>query len=142
MDQALADLAHFITSIKEETPELRNSGVVMMGGSYSASVATWFRLKYPDLVNGVWASSAVLLAKADFLEYREVISESIRLVGGEACHKIFEEAYVELERLIAEGTPERINSEFNLCSPLNTKNEMDVWFFFKQLFVALANLQR
>lgn len=43
VDQALADLAHFITQMKETTPGLENSGVVMLGGSYSATMVTWFR---------------------------------------------------------------------------------------------------
>lgn len=43
VDQALADLAHFITHIKETTPGLKDSGVVMLGGSYSATMVTWFR---------------------------------------------------------------------------------------------------
>ena len=66
VDQALADLAHFIIHIKETYPGTENSGVIMVGGSYSATMVTWFRQKYPHLVNGVWSSSAPLLAKVDF----------------------------------------------------------------------------
>ena len=35
VDQALADLAYFIAHIKSSSPSLANSGVVMVGGSYS-----------------------------------------------------------------------------------------------------------
>jgi Serine carboxypeptidase S28 len=35
VDQALADLAFFITHIKASSPDFTNSGVVMVGGSYS-----------------------------------------------------------------------------------------------------------
>lgn len=35
VDQALADLAVFVTHIKASSPDLANSGVIMVGGSYS-----------------------------------------------------------------------------------------------------------
>lgn len=67
VDQALADLAHFIVRKKSENPDLKDSGVIMIGGSYSATMVSWFRKKYPHLANGAWSSSAPLLAKADFM---------------------------------------------------------------------------
>ena len=39
---------------------------MVVGGSYSASMATWARLKYPHLVNIGYASSGPLRAVADF----------------------------------------------------------------------------
>lgn len=99
-----------------------------------------FRLKYPHLVNGVWSSSAPLFAKLDFVEYKEVMSEALHLVGGEECHDIFKGAYAELERLVAEGKTERINKEFNLCTPLNTSNQLDVWNLFSELSDNVAGL--
>ncbi|XP_063697854.1 thymus-specific serine protease-like [Culicoides brevitarsis] len=140
VDQALADLAHFITAMKKTRPELKNSGVVMLGGSYSATMVTWFRLKYPHLVDGVWSSSAPLYAKMDFVEYKEIMSEAIHLVGGEKCHEIFREAYAEMEKLVAEGNPSRINDELKLCSPLNTTNQLDVWNMFSELSDNVAGL--
>lgn len=65
-DQALEDLAFFIVSMKLEMTELADSKVVVVGGSYSATLATWARLKYPHLVDVAWASSAPLRAVADF----------------------------------------------------------------------------
>lgn len=56
IDQALADLAHFIVTIKQSNPALRDSGVILVGGSYSATMVTWFLQKYPHLANGGWSS--------------------------------------------------------------------------------------
>jgi hypothetical protein len=67
VDQALADLAYFIVKQKSENRLLKNSGVILVGASYSATMVSWFRLKYPHLANGAWASSAPLLAKLDFI---------------------------------------------------------------------------
>lgn len=65
--QALADLAHFITTQKENYDGLSDSKVIIVGGSYSATMVTWFKKVYPDLVAGGWASSAPLFAKLNFV---------------------------------------------------------------------------
>lgn len=49
VDQALADLAYFIETKKKEEA-LRNSTVIVFGGSYAGSMAAWARLKYPHLI--------------------------------------------------------------------------------------------
>lgn len=65
MDQALADLAHFITELKTQ-PRFNNSEVIMYGGSYAANMVMWFKQRYPHLVLGSIASSGPILAKIDF----------------------------------------------------------------------------
>lgn len=65
VDQALADLAYFIKT-KKKDENRRNSTVIVFGGSYAGSVASWARLKYPHLIQGALASSAPVLAKLDF----------------------------------------------------------------------------
>jgi hypothetical protein len=133
VDQALADLAHFIVHIKQTIPEVRNSGVILVGGSYSATMATWFMQKYPHLANGAWSSSAPLEAKVDFVEYKEVVSESIEIVGGENCTRRIRNAFEELEKLIAENNTRRIEEVFHLCHPLNLNNDLDVWSFVSDM---------
>eukprot|EP00045_Choanoeca_perplexa_P002500 m.24752 g.24752 ORF g.24752 m.24752 type:complete len:475 (-) comp11551_c0_seq1:59-1483(-) len=53
--QALADFASIITNL-QATPKF----VVASGGSYGGMLATWLRLKYPSVVNAVYAASAPL----------------------------------------------------------------------------------
>lgn len=142
VDQALADLAHFIRTIKSTTPGLENSGVIMLGGSYPGTIVTWFRLKYPELVNGVWASSAPLNAKPDFFEYKEVMGEALKKIGGQECYDVFKKAYSQIEQLIADGKPERIENEFNMCHPLDVNNQLDIWNLFYELSENVANLMQ
>lgn len=66
LEQALADLAHFIRYQKSNSINLSQSKVILVGGSYSGSMAAWMTRLYPDLISASWASSAPLLAKADF----------------------------------------------------------------------------
>ena len=49
MHQALGDLAYFISEIKQDAT-LKNSQVIVFGGSYPGNLAVWMRLKYPNLV--------------------------------------------------------------------------------------------
>lgn len=133
VDQALADLAHFIVEIKETIPEVRNSGVILVGGSYSATMVTWFMQKYPHLANGAWSSSAPLEAKVDFVEYKEIVSEAFEIIGGSNCTRRIRNAFEELEQLVADENTTRIEEVFNLCYHLNLTNQLDVWSFFSDI---------
>lgn len=76
--QALADLAHFRT-VMGETRGLANSQWVAFGGSYSGSLAAWFRLKYPHLVHASVATSAPVYATVNFPGMRRHSSATICL---------------------------------------------------------------
>lgn len=133
VDQALADLAHFIVHIKQTTPEVANSGVILVGGSYSATMVTWFIQKYPHLANGAWSSSAPLEAKVDFFEYTEVVSEALEIVGGENCTRRIRSAFEELEELFADNNTARVEELFHFCTPLDLTNQLDTWSFFSDV---------
>lgn len=45
IEQALADLAHFIFYLRDTHPEYVDSQIIMVGGSYSATMVAWFRQK-------------------------------------------------------------------------------------------------
>lgn len=140
VEQALADLAHFIESVKS-TDDLKNSGVILVGASYSATLVTWARLKYPELVTGAWSSSAPLLAKVDFFEYNEIMTESIRIAGGEKCLRRFENAFKQLEDFIKSSEPKalaKIEKDFKLCEPL--KLNRDVPHFLYEMSDTVAGL--
>jgi pimeloyl-ACP methyl ester carboxylesterase len=129
VDQALADLAHFIRRVKKNKPK---SGVIVIGASYSATMATWMRLKYPELVDGAWASSAPLYAKMNFYEYNEVMTESVKQVGGTACLSRIENAFKQLEQYVANAEPEvlrKIQKVFNLCEPLDLSRDTEHFFY-------------
>ena len=51
-EQALADFAELIRYIKQTVPGATSSPVIVIGGSYGGMLATWMRLKYPNLVLG------------------------------------------------------------------------------------------
>lgn len=133
--QALADLAHLIVHIKS-SDEYKDSKVILVGASYSATMVVWFRLKYPHLVTGGWASSAPLVAKVNYEEYNEVMTESYLEVGGQECANRFEKAILELEEIVSSGDTSKIEKDFDLCEPLKLR---DIETLFYEIDNAFAS---
>lgn len=92
-------------------------------------MVAWMRKKYPHLVNGSWASSAPLEAQFDFYEYKEVMTDAIRRVGGHDCDIIFENAFDEMENIVASGNASRLQEVFNLCDELDLTQDVSHFFF-------------
>ena len=78
--QALQDAAYFVEYFTEKY-SLKGSKWIVFGGSYSGSLAAWFRAKYPHLVVGAIASSAPVEAIINFKDYLNVVSNSL----GQRC---------------------------------------------------------
>lgn len=72
IENALEDIASFIAyanSNKTDVKIIPNAKWIVVGGSYAGAVSAWFREKYPDLVVGSWASSAVIHPILNFSDY-------------------------------------------------------------------------
>jgi pimeloyl-ACP methyl ester carboxylesterase len=52
----LQDFAYFLQHFKRDNNI--NSKVVAFGGSYGGMLASWFRMKYPNVIDGAVAMSA------------------------------------------------------------------------------------
>lgn len=138
--QALADVAHFIRYQRETNPQLSHSKVIISGGSYSATMVVWFSKLYPELVNGGWASSAPLVAKVDFIEYKEVTGKAIRELGSKQCYDRIERGINELERMFDEKRSAEAKSMLQLCDVFDEKNNLDLWTLFSSISNLFAGL--
>ncbi|XP_070143126.1 putative serine protease K12H4.7 isoform X2 [Drosophila kikkawai] len=133
LHQSLADLAHFIRHQKSKNPEMRDSKVILVGGSYSGSLAAWMTQLYPDLIAASWASSAPLLAKADFYEYMEAVSSSIQLSYGRNCSLRIEKGLKHLVKLFEDDDIKDLLAKFNACEDYNPRHPLDRAAFFNGL---------
>ncbi|CAN8028150.1 unnamed protein product [Ixodes persulcatus] len=57
-EQALADYVKLLHHIKIKYPFADKAPIIAIGGFYGGMLATYFRLKHPDLITGALASSA------------------------------------------------------------------------------------
>uniref|UniRef100_A0A8W7P2R3 Prolylcarboxypeptidase n=1 Tax=Anopheles coluzzii TaxID=1518534 RepID=A0A8W7P2R3_ANOCL len=128
-DQALADLAEWITYLKETYTYNPNAKVILMGTAYGGALATWFRQKYPHLVDGVWVSSGAIEADFAFAGYNEALGESIRQYGSDACYSTIWSGFRVAQNMAHLGLTELLSTEFHLCEPLDTDNNLDVRAF-------------
>lgn len=134
-DQILADIAHLVYFIKTSNASFTNSKVIAFGNEYGASLATWMRQKYPHLIDGAWASSALLRAVYDFTEQNENVANTLVAIGGLRCYRQLERAYEQIEELIQLGDFETLDRKFNLCTPL-TNDPFELSSFIAGLAVS------
>lgn len=65
-EQALADIAYFITAMNTKHNLPAGTKWIAFGGSYPGNLAAWVRSKYPHLVHASMSASGPVLAKVDF----------------------------------------------------------------------------
>ena len=104
-EQALRDLAHFIEVMKKEKKfnidTIGENPWISVGGSYPGALSAWFRYKYPHLVIGSIASSAVVLAIEDFKDFDEQIYLSSAKSSG--CTKALNDSSHRVQSIIEES---------------------------------------
>uniref|UniRef100_A0A336K475 CSON000635 protein n=1 Tax=Culicoides sonorensis TaxID=179676 RepID=A0A336K475_CULSO len=135
-EQALADLANFITAMNEKYQiNTSNTVWIAFGGSYPGSLAAWLREKYGHLVHGAISSSGPLLAKIDFNEYFEVVTNSLATYSQD-CVTAVQRSIVQVETLLKHMIGQRsINEKFKLCDPVEKSitNTLDIANLFENL---------
>lgn len=98
-EQALADLANFVTAMKIQYKLSDTQKWIAFGGSYPGSLAAWAREKYPNLIYGAISSSGPLLAKVDFKEYFQVVKSSLASYKPE-CVDAVARSFAQVEILL------------------------------------------
>jgi len=126
--QALADLANFIVSLKAKYG-VPDAPVVTFGGSYPGALSAWFRMKYPHVTMGSVASSAPVFAALDFYGYMDVVDKSLASVSGEKCDRRIQMATDKINQLVAtvDGR-EMLRSTFNICKPIVTDKDVSTMY--------------
>ena len=85
-DQAMADYANLVKHIKATRAGAENSKVIVFGGSYGGMLASWMRMKYPNVFDGAIASSAPIWSfDWPCNSYGRVATDVYRKYGSENC---------------------------------------------------------
>eukprot|EP01033_Poteriospumella_lacustris_P014875 gene14875-10635_t len=126
-EQALGDLAHFISTMNEQYHLEKNNRWVTWGGSYPGMLAALTRLRYPHLVHAAVSSSAPLQASVNMPGYNNVVAHSMSAkdVGGSAeCLAVIAEGHKAIGELLKSDVGRReLEKKFNICVPRSLDNE-------------------
>lgn len=125
-EQAMADFAYLIDHLRENMGAT-NSAVLGFGGSYGGMIAAWFRMHYPNAVDGVIAASAPIWSFSglhpayDFNGFNKAVTWDASLSGGatDNCKDKLKQAW---PRIIAAGSTDdgkkMLQSTFRTCSTI------------------------
>lgn len=127
--QTLADLAHLIKTLKKNETRFRNSKVILVGPSLSGTLVSWFRLKYPELSAGGWASSGPVLVKADVPEHKVELGQVFERFGGKMCYNKIQDGFMEIEEDLSKEDITRIRRYLKLCDGFDPKFEKNNMLF-------------
>lgn len=135
----IADVANLIVQLKVRYGDVP---VIAHGNDQGAAIAIWTRQQYPDLIDGVWATSPSLLGIRDMGEYLVVLGESIRKVGGDDCYKDLEQAYAYMASFYDQGYLSTLEELFNTCEPFTPNYPEHEHTFYEQIMMGLTGYFR
>jgi lysosomal Pro-X carboxypeptidase len=133
-EQALADYAYLLTSVRASL-NASSAATVAFGGSYGGMLASWFRLKYPHVVDGAIAGSAPIWAfegenpPVDPEYFSDIETYDATAAGGsvDACAANYRKSW---QRMFALGDSAAgrafLQGTLRLCAdePLNTPDDV------------------
>jgi len=124
-EQALLDYVTLIHHLKEAYNFTDSDAVIAFGGSYGGMLASWARIKYPNVWDGAIAASAPILP-FEGLEhffhsnfFAEGVTYDVTTAAGasEFCETNLRKAFAE--KALANAHPSLIRSTFQLCHDHN-----------------------
>jgi len=126
-EQALADFGIFIHEFQKQH-NLEKSPVIAFGGSYGGMLSAWFRMKYPQVVDGAIAASAPLVMYPGITSpyaFNEVVTNDFKNAK-EGCAAAFKEGFDLLKELRTQTQYyQALKSELNLCSGVQSAADVD-----------------
>ncbi|CAI9104931.1 OLC1v1003722C1 [Oldenlandia corymbosa var. corymbosa] len=124
--QALADYAEILLHVREKL-SAHNSPIIVAGGSYGGMLASWFRLKYPHVALGAFASSAPVLYFDDITPqngYYSKVTEDFK-EASENCYQTVRDSWSTIDEVASKPKGLTILSEkFRSCKHLNSSSDL------------------
>jgi len=148
-DQALADFAVFLRYYKTQVLHCPDCPVILFGGSYGGMLASWMRMKYPNMVDGAWAASAPILYFNDVVPqeaFYEIVSWDFgNVTAAPKCGATIKEGFRRMNNWInnAQGTEyQQINQIFDTCTPLTSNKNISAfedWLTNAYVYMAMVD---
>lgn len=131
-EQALADFAELIDDLQAQYGGGSRLPIVGFGGSYGGMMAAWFRVKYPQFIDGVVAASAPIWSfdgmspPYDFNAYYQGVTFDASAAGGSSdrCKNNLKAAWPKiLEAGASEAGAAKLTRAFRTCAPVVPRSE-------------------
>ena len=128
-EQSLQDFAMVVHNLRTELEGGWESPFITLGGSLAGEISTWFRIRYPHLVDMALAASAPILGYpglSDEYGWNRVVTETFRSVcaaeGVPDAVAFIRSGFSELATL----TPAQLSSHFKTCTPAKKPCDYEV----------------
>ncbi|KAL2944192.1 Lysosomal Pro-X carboxypeptidase [Bienertia sinuspersici] len=125
-EQALQDIAVVIQSLKANLSSLF-SPVIVVGKGYGGALATWFRLKYPEIAIGAFASSTPLYYFGNTTQpdgYCSIVSQDFQDANPK-CYESIRKSWKKIDDIASQSDGvAKLSSTFNTCRPLQSADEI------------------
>eukprot|EP01017_Pseudomicrothorax_dubius_P007947 TRINITY_DN12562_c0_g1_i1.p1 TRINITY_DN12562_c0_g1~~TRINITY_DN12562_c0_g1_i1.p1 ORF type:complete len:512 (+),score=128.70 TRINITY_DN12562_c0_g1_i1:125-1660(+) len=153
-EQALADFVYFLKWYKAQL--CKDCPLIAFGGSYGGMLASWLRMKFPNVVDGAIASSAPILYFKDITDpaaFYSIVTENYRRSAVVGCPDTIQEGFRRLEALAAQTRKaensseskaiyDNLNQWFKLCTPITNSTGIYVledWLMNAYTYMAMTN---
>lgn len=123
-EQALADYAKLIFSIKNNLYDAKLSPVITIGGSYGGMLAAWMRMKYPHLVAGALAGSAPILqfpGEYNCSRFYQIVTKDFENYSPNCSMSIARSWEILHSTANSKVGLAKLSSLFNTCKPLKKR---------------------
>jgi lysosomal Pro-X carboxypeptidase len=144
--QALADYALLIPDLKKMYNMDPDAPVIAFGGSYGGMLSTYFRIKYPHVVDGAIAASAPVLQFEGYVSpkrFNQIVTKDFAdALPNNQCSNWIQKAFLLTQSLgQSQSGRNLLSRNYNLCSPLKDLNDVNQLIsFITDAIVALAML--
>lgn len=120
-EQALADYAKLIYSLRNEIYDAKYSPVIAIGGSYGGMLAAWMRMKYPNAVTGALAGSAPILQfpqEYECSQFNRIVTKDFENYSSNCSQSIAKSWSIMQDFSTSTQGLAKLSSAFNTCKPM------------------------
>ncbi|KAG5677971.1 hypothetical protein PVAND_007683 [Polypedilum vanderplanki] len=137
-EQALADLAYFVTAMNSQYNLTADDKWIAFGGSYAGSLAAWLRKKFSHLIYGAVASSSPLLAKVEYPDYLKIVQDELANYDGCDCVNEVQIAINKIDSIMkVQNGPQSMSKHFKFCGTFSgTFSNLDI----STIYESIANI--
>lgn len=120
--QMLGDVAVVQKKVMKEYEVSKSSVKIAFGYSFGGLFSTFYRLKYPDLVDAAFVSSGPVLVDYDAYKYWSNLGWKLAdsdSGGSDECFEAVKKAFAEVDRKLSSPANfwQEIGAEFKFCTP-------------------------